>query len=60
MLVEDKQVLTIEALSTSANPRPLQEIIAKLHGSQCGFGTLGIVMSLYALLRNAYDPLTKR
>jgi len=60
MLVEGKHVLTIEALGTAANPHPLQERIAKLHGSQCGFCTPGIVMSLYALLRNAYDPLTQR
>ncbi|KAG0132095.1 molybdopterin binding aldehyde oxidase/xanthine dehydrogenase [Tuber indicum] len=58
--VEGKHIITIEALGTSANPHPLQERIAKLHGSQCGFCTPGIVMSLYALLRNAYDPLTRR
>ena len=60
MLVEGKQVLTIEALGTSQNPHPLQERIAKLHGSQCGFRTPGIVMSLYTLLQDAYHPLTKR
>jgi len=58
--VEGKHVITIEALGTVANPHPLQERIAKLHGSQCGFCTPGIVMSLYALLRNAYDPLAQR
>lgn len=52
-------MITIEALGTASNPHPLQERIAKLHGSQCGFCTPGIVMSLYALLRNAYDPATK-
>ena len=60
MLVEGKHVLSIEALGTAANPHPLKERIVKLHGSQCGFCTPGIVMSLYALLRNAYDPLTQR
>ncbi|RPB08102.1 hypothetical protein P167DRAFT_494625 [Morchella conica CCBAS932] len=57
--VEGKHVITIEALGSAANPHPLQERIAKLHGSQCGFCTPGIVMSLYALLRNAYDPETR-
>lgn len=52
-------MITIEALGSAANPHPLQERIAKLHGSQCGFCTPGIVMSLYALLRNAYDPETR-
>ncbi|KKY33514.1 putative xanthine dehydrogenase [Diaporthe ampelina] len=30
--------------------------MAKMHGSQCGFCTPGIVMSLYGLVRNAWDP----
>ncbi|KAG6360941.1 hypothetical protein INS49_012009 [Diaporthe citri] len=30
--------------------------MSKMHGSQCGFCTPGIVMSLYALVRNAWDP----
>jgi xanthine dehydrogenase/oxidase len=38
------------------NPHPAQERIAKGNGSQCGFCTPGIVMSLYALLRNTDAP----
>ena len=34
----------------------VQERIAKAHGSQCGFCTPGIVMSMYALLRNNPTP----
>lgn len=52
-------MITIEGLGTISNPHPLQERIAKLHGSQCGFCTPGIVMCLYALLRNAYNPATR-
>lgn len=33
-----------------------QERIAKSHGSQCGFCTPGIVMSMYTLLRNKPEP----
>ncbi|TMS01029.1 Xanthine dehydrogenase/oxidase [Larimichthys crocea] len=33
-----------------------EERIAKAHGSQCGFCTPGIVMSMYALLRNKSTP----
>ena len=37
------------------NPRdglhPVQERLAKAHGSQCGFCTPGFVMSMVALLR---------
>lgn len=38
------------------SPHPAQERIAKGNGSQCGFCTPGIVMSLYALLRNNEAP----
>lgn len=34
----------------------LQERIAKAHGSQCGFCTPGMVMSMYTLLRNKLQP----
>ena len=34
----------------------MQERIAKSHGSQCGFCTPGIVMSMYTLLRNNPKP----
>jgi len=54
--VDGKHLLTIEALGTVDNPHPLQQRLAALHGSQCGFCTPGIIMSLYALLRNSYDP----
>lgn len=33
-----------------------QERLSKLHGSQCGYCTPGIVMSMYALLRNNPTP----
>ena len=34
----------------------LQERLAKAHGSQCGFCTPGMVMSMYTLLRNQPQP----
>ncbi|KAK0660927.1 Xanthine dehydrogenase [Lasiodiplodia hormozganensis] len=58
--VDGKHLITIEGLGTVDKPHPLQERIAKLHGSQCGFCTPGIVMSLYAVVRNAYNPETKQ
>lgn len=51
--VEGKHVITVEGIGSSDNPHPLQERLWKLNGSQCGFCTPGIVMSIYALLRNA-------
>uniref|UniRef100_A0A8K9UE15 Xanthine dehydrogenase/oxidase n=1 Tax=Oncorhynchus mykiss TaxID=8022 RepID=A0A8K9UE15_ONCMY len=50
-------VTTVEGIGSVAGKlHPVQERIAKSHGSQCGFCTPGIVMSLYALLRNNPTP----
>ncbi|KAJ2508181.1 hypothetical protein IWW47_000745, partial [Coemansia sp. RSA 2052] len=54
--IDGKHVITVEGLGTSARPHPVQERIALLHGSQCGFCTPGFVMSLYTLLRNNPSP----
>ncbi|KAH0543941.1 hypothetical protein FGG08_001842 [Glutinoglossum americanum] len=54
--VDGKHVITIEGIGNAKRPHPTQERIAKESGSQCGFCTPGIVMSLYALLRNNPDP----
>lgn len=53
---EGKHIITVEGIGSVASPHPLQERMAKMHGSQCGFCTPGIVMSLYAMVRNAWDP----
>ncbi|XP_048480655.1 xanthine dehydrogenase [Plutella xylostella] len=51
--VYGKAITTVEGIgSTQEKLHPVQERIAKAHGSQCGFCTPGIVMSMYALLRN--------
>ncbi|KAJ1972089.1 hypothetical protein H4R35_004868 [Dimargaris xerosporica] len=50
------QVITIEGIGSVRHPHPIQERLALLHGSQCGFCTPGIAMSLYALLRNNPTP----
>lgn len=51
-----KQLLTIEHLSKSNNGsyylHPVQEVLAKYNGSQCGYCTPGIVMSLFAFYKN--------
>ncbi|KAF7648726.1 hypothetical protein LDENG_00152770 [Lucifuga dentata] len=50
-------VTTVEGIgSTKTRIHPVQERIAKAHGSQCGFCTPGMVMSMYALLRNKPQP----
>ncbi|XP_067617387.1 LOW QUALITY PROTEIN: xanthine dehydrogenase-like [Eurosta solidaginis] len=53
-------VTTIEGIgSTRTRLHPVQERLAKAHGSQCGFCTPGIVMSMYALLRSMPLPSMK-
>ncbi|KAK3387486.1 molybdopterin binding aldehyde oxidase/xanthine dehydrogenase [Podospora didyma] len=54
--IDGKHVITVEGIGNVKQPHPAQERIAKSHGSQCGFCTPGIVMSLYALLRNNQNP----
>ncbi|NP_001280177.1 aldehyde oxidase 1-like [Anolis carolinensis] len=50
-------VVTVEGIgNTKTRIHPVQERIAKSHGSQCGFCTPGMVMSIYALLRNHMEP----
>ncbi|XP_078350679.1 xanthine dehydrogenase/oxidase-like [Oculina patagonica] len=58
--VDGMAVTTVEGIgSTKTALHPVQERIAKSHGSQCGFCTPGIVMSMYALLRNNPLPTHK-
>ncbi|XP_076238841.1 xanthine dehydrogenase rosy isoform X2 [Calliopsis andreniformis] len=53
-------VTTVEGIgSVRTKLHPVQERIAKAHGSQCGFCTPGIVMSMYALLRSTPKPSMK-
>ncbi|XP_056303800.1 aldehyde oxidase 6 [Danio aesculapii] len=50
-------VTTVEGIgNTKTKLHPVQERIAKAHGSQCGFCTPGMVMSMYTLLRNNPHP----
>uniref|UniRef100_A0A8C8T1F7 Aldehyde oxidase 1 n=1 Tax=Pelusios castaneus TaxID=367368 RepID=A0A8C8T1F7_9SAUR len=50
-------VTTVEGIGcTKTRIHPVQERLAKCHGSQCGFCTPGMVMSVYALLRNHPEP----
>ncbi|XP_056392196.1 aldehyde oxidase-like isoform X2 [Hyla sarda] len=50
-------VTTAEGIGSTTNRlHPVQERIAKAHGSQCGFCSPGMVMSMYSLLRNHPEP----
>ncbi|KAI2882529.1 hypothetical protein CBS76997_8527 [Aspergillus niger] len=54
--VDGKHVITVEGIGDVKNPHAVQQRLAVGNGSQCGFCTPGIVMSLYALLRNNSAP----
>ena len=47
-----KHIVTIEGLGNCASPHPVQLAVAEGGGSQCGFCTPGIVMSLYEIMRH--------
>ncbi|KAM9249001.1 LOW QUALITY PROTEIN: aldehyde oxidase 2-like [Dugong dugon] len=50
-------VTTMEGVgSIKTRIHPVQERIAKSHGTQCGFCTPGMVMSMYTLLGNHPEP----
>lgn len=59
IFLEGKHLETIEGIGNSSLPHAAQERIAKYHGSQCGFCTPGIVMSLYATLRETEGQPTR-
>src|ERR1700674_3533506 len=48
-------VVTVEGLGSNGNLDPVQEALVQHHGTQCGFCTPGIVMSIHALLES--DPI---
>ncbi|MBL4854379.1 MAG: xanthine dehydrogenase small subunit [Robiginitomaculum sp.] len=47
--LDGKALRTVEYLGTPDAPHDIQKLVADKHGSQCGFCTPGIVMSLVAL-----------
>ncbi|XP_064642226.1 xanthine dehydrogenase/oxidase-like [Lineus longissimus] len=52
-----KAVTTVEGIgNTGTKLHPIQERLAKAHGVQCGFCSPGMVMSMYALLKNSPKP----
>ncbi|GAX80308.1 hypothetical protein CEUSTIGMA_g7746.t1 [Chlamydomonas eustigma] len=52
--VEGMHVITVEGIgNVRQGLHPVQEVLSKSHGSQCGFCTPGFVMSMYALLRSS-------
>ena len=46
--LDGAELITVEDLAEDGKLHPVQEAMARQHGSQCGFCTPGIVMSLFA------------
>ena len=47
-MLDGAAVTTVEGIGAPAAPHPAQRAMVEAHGSQCGFCTPGIVMSLWA------------
>ena len=56
--LDGKELLTVESLGKPGDLHPVQQAMVEQHGSQCGFCTPGIVMSLFALYKT--EPIVSR
>jgi len=54
--VQDKDVITIEGLSTGDVPHPLQKAFIEHDALQCGYCTPGMIMNAYSLLKKNPKP----
>ncbi|WP_061291744.1 xanthine dehydrogenase small subunit [Azotobacter vinelandii] len=55
-----KQLLVVEDLEQRGRLHAVQQAVVDRHASQCGFCTPGVVMSLFALQKNADGPDRER
>ncbi|NVN94938.1 MAG: xanthine dehydrogenase small subunit [Bacteroidetes bacterium] len=59
-MIHGKQIITIENLEQHIGKEiqlhPVQQLMVENNGSQCGYCTPGIVMSLFALYKNHHKP----
>ncbi|HSP23782.1 MAG TPA: xanthine dehydrogenase small subunit [Saliniramus sp.] len=58
--IDGADLVTVEDLARDGVLHPVQEAMVVHHGSQCGFCTPGIVMSLFVLHEEGARPLTKQ
>jgi xanthine dehydrogenase/oxidase len=59
--VDGKRVTTVEGIgSTKHGLHPVQQAIVKHNGTQCGFCTPGMVMSMYGLVINNSQPTAQQ
>jgi xanthine dehydrogenase small subunit len=58
--LDGRRLITIEHLKADGKLHPVQQAMVDRHGSQCGFCTPGIVMSLFALWLNEEEASEER
>lgn len=57
--VDGAEIVTVEDLAVGGKLHPVQSAMVERHGSQCGFCTPGIVMSLFTLYHEGERPLSR-
>jgi len=55
-MIQGRQLITVEDLAEKDALHPVQQEMVNHNGSQCGYCTPGIVMSLFGLYKNHYQP----
>lgn len=55
-MIHGKQLITVEDLADKSKLHPVQQEMVNQNGSQCGYCTPGIVMSLFGLYKNHTQP----
>jgi len=55
-MIHGKQLITVENLADSGVLHPVQQEMVNHNGSQCGYCTPGVVMSLFGLYKNHHNP----
>ncbi|EIM25453.1 xanthine dehydrogenase small subunit [Microvirga lotononidis] len=57
--IDGAELVTVEDLTEDGDLHPVQAAMVAHHGSQCGFCTPGIVMSLFTLYHASERPLSR-
>lgn len=55
-MIHGKQLITVENLAEADKLHPVQQEMVNQNGSQCGYCTPGVVMSLFGLYKNHHNP----
>ncbi len=55
-MIHGKQLITVENLADDNQLHPVQLEMVNHNGSQCGYCTPGVVMSLFGLYKNHHNP----